>query len=173
MMAMRKVGAALVLGAMCLPVATTAREAKTAARWLETIRDQPLQQPDAKLADLQRGCMLEVTYRPMFKTKWDEDRRQCLERYRNWVSDKGNALIDKWLGGETPTGDERLHLPILKATYMFRVWNTKSGGGPRKTRTPEAPDEYVKRVAERGERILRKGFLGRHSPIGRPGLTHT
>jgi len=57
---------------------------------------------------------------------------------------------------------------ILKATYMFRVWNTESGGGPRRTKTSEAPDRYVKQVAERGERILRKGFLG--APLSREDI---
>jgi len=132
---------------------------KTAAQWLEHLKSQPAEQTDARLADLRRGCMLEVTYRPMFKTRWDVDRKECLQRYRDWVAADGNARIDRWLHGETLSDDEQKVLPVLKATYMYRAWNRKTGGGPRKTKAPEAADGYVKQVVQRGEQALRDGFL--------------
>lgn len=133
------------------------QDGKTPQQWLELIGQRKPPAPDAKLADLRRGCTLEVTYRPMFKPKWDAERKECLGRYRAWVEREGNAMIDRWLGGKPLSADERNYLPILKATYMFRAWGN---GGPRRTKTPEPPDQYVKQVAQRGETLLRKGFVG-------------
>jgi hypothetical protein len=77
------------------------------------------------------------------------------------VSGEGKALIEKWVSGAALSDDERRTLPIVKATYMYRAWNKKTGGGPRRTKTPKAVDEYVKQVIHRGEQTLKNGFLGK------------
>ncbi len=132
-------------------------EDRPVSEWLADAKAQRGEVADPELEELREGCMEEVSNRPHSKKKWSAKQKAVAENYRNWLEREGNALIEKWVAGETLSEEEQTLLPLAKATYLRRVW-TQGGSERRMPANPDPEDLYLKDVADKGKAVLKKGF---------------
>ncbi len=143
------------------------QQERTIAQWREQIKSEPLDYPlDSKYHELLKGAayMTQSKTRRMRRVeqKVTDDWLQAIRIYRDFMEQRGLALITKWRKGESLSAEENKYRYILAAEHMYRsLREFKKDRWYNKTAKAELDDahRFTRKVVERGNELMRKGYL--------------